>query len=773
MSAPGAVASSPGDTQRMARLITWVAAAIAIVVGTLGPASYFGLSWNFQRVDAQLSARLYATFVTQAAAASSGDWRRDVQGLVDTPLREPDAQQLEHREVRDTQEQMVTESPDKVAWPFIETQAPLAGRDGVIGSVVLQRSMRPLLLAAGIVAAIGIALGLAIYLSLRIWPMRVLDRTLAALRDEQENSRRVLERRLEVFFQKASDGMLIVDDEGRVRSCNPEAGRLFGMAPGSMVGEPLRRWIDPPARGDASAAVPMGKWETELHTGALAPALTGEAASPSRPVEVSIHALSEADEAQFFCLVRDIGERRLAEQHMARLARFDSLTGLPNRTLFRDRLQQAMARAQRQGKQVALMFLDLDRFKTVNDSLGHHVGDLLLQHVANSLRECLRVTDEVLSRESGGGTTTISRLGGDEFTVIVEDLEGVQQAAHVAQRILAALRTPFSGAGQEIVVSSSIGITLYPTDDASLDELIRHADMAMYRAKEQGRNGYQFYSDQLNTEAAQRLQLESGLRHALERGEFQLAYQPRLDLSSGTITGVEALLRWHRADGSVVSPLQFIGVLEETGLIVPVGQWVLETALRQLRRWQDQGLPSLSMAVNLSVRQFRDRNLVALVREALLRCDVRATLLELELTESMLMDAEAHRATLDGLAAMGVRIAIDDFGTGYSSLSYLKRLPVDTLKVDRDFVGGLPEDAEDVAITTAVIALGHSLGLRVVAEGVETEAQRRFLSAQGCDEIQGYLLSPPIPAAAFESWWLDWLSVGHAPDTSDALITVD
>jgi diguanylate cyclase (GGDEF)-like protein/PAS domain S-box-containing protein len=745
---------SHGDAHRMARVITWVAATIAIVVGVLGPAAYIGLSWNFQRVDAELSARLYATFVTQAAATSTGDWRKDVNGLVDTPLRDPDKQLSEHREVRDTEGRVVTESPDPVAWPAIEAHAPLAGRDGLIGQVVLRRSVRPLLFDTGIVAAVAGTLGLAIYFSLRIWPMRVLRGTLAALRQEQEKSRRMLERQLDVLFQQAADGMLVFDAQGLVRSCNPEAGRLFGMAPAAIVGEPMLRWIAlPPAAPTRATALPLGKWEAELQT---AP----DGSGARTPVEISVHMLTEAEETQFFCLVRDISERRLAEQHMTRLAKFDSLTGLPNRSLFRDRLQQAMARAQRQGRQVGLMFLDLDRFKTINDSLGHHVGDLLLKHVADSLRECLRETDEVVRLDSADATSTISRLGGDEFTVIVEDIDNAQQAAVVAQRILTALRAPFSGAGQEIVVSTSIGITLFPSDASPLDELIQHADMAMYRAKEQGRNGYQFYNDELNTEAARRLQLESGLRHALERGEFELFYQPRADLATNTVTGVEALLRWRRSDGTVVSPDEFIGVLEETGLIVPVGKWVLQTALDQLRAWHDDGLPDdLSMAVNLSVRQFRDANLAASVTEALERSGVRPTLLELEITESMLMDGEAHRHTLDRLAKAGVRIAIDDFGTGYSSLSYLKRLPVDTLKVDRDFVQGLPEDPEDAAISTAVIALARTLGLRVVAEGVETRAQRQFLQDHGCDEIQGYLLSRPLPARAFAAWWREALGL--------------
>jgi diguanylate cyclase (GGDEF)-like protein/PAS domain S-box-containing protein len=738
------------DTRRMARVITWVAAVIAIIVATAGPGAYFALSWNFERVDADLSARLYATFVTQAAAASTGDWQKDVQGLVDTSLRSDETSVSEHREVRDIADRLVTASPESVVQPEIVARAPLAGRDGVIGEVVLHRSVRPLLAHAGVVAVIAAALGLAIYSSLRIWPMRVLGQTLAALKDEQRKSRRVLE--LEVLFEQAADGMLVFDSSGVVQSCNPEAARLFGVSLDAVLGRSVQCWIAPPDDAADGPALPLGKWEGSLRD----PEQASDRVPP--PVEIAVHALTEAVEGQFFCLIRDISERRLAEQHMTRLAKFDNLTGLPNRSMFRERLQQAMARSQRNGKQVALMFLDLDRFKTINDSLGHHVGDMLLKHVANCLRNCLREGDDVDHPGPLDLGSTISRLGGDEFTVIVEGLDNAQQAAATARRILVALQAPFTVNGQEIVVSSSVGITLYPADPSPLDELLQHADMAMYRAKEQGRNGFHFYSDQLNTEAASRLQLENGLRHALQRDEFRLVYQPRVDLRSGNVTGVEALIRWQPGDeAGTIGPKEFIGVLEETGLILPVGAWVLDTALRQLRSWQDKGLPGISMAVNLSARQLREPRLVSSVTDALQRSGIPAAKLELELTESMLMDGEAHLATLEGLADAGVRLAIDDFGTGYSSLSYLKRFRVDTLKVDRCFVSGLPGDAEDVAISTAVIALGRSLGLRVVAEGVETLAQRQFLGSEGCDEIQGYLLSRPVPATEFESWWREKL----------------
>jgi len=422
---------------------------------------------------------------------------------------------------------------------------------------------------------------------------------------------------------------------------------------------------------------------------------------------------------------------------------------------------------------MALMFIDLDRFKLVNDSLGHEVGDRLLQHVAKTLTQCLRSVDSVGRRVDDGGTDmaggmpagarddspfTLSRLGGDEFTVILEAVESAEDAAAVARRILDALNAPFrvgTGVGEEeIVVSGSIGISMFPTDDVDLDGLVRHTDMAMYRSKSLGRGTYSFFSDDLNAAVSARLSLEGSLRRAVERQEFQLHYQPKADLQTGEVTGVEALLRWHRPGHGMVPPDRFIGVLEDTGMILPVGAWVIRAACEQLGQWDKMGLPPLRLAVNLSARQFRHSYLASLIEDSLRENAINPRRLEIELTESLLMeDTEATRAMLESFARLGVRLAIDDFGTGHSSLSYLKRFNIDTLKIDRSFVRSLPDDAEDVAIATAVIALGRSMEMNVVAEGVETDAQADLLRRLGCDEMQGYLLGRPMAAADFLAWY--------------------
>ena len=411
-----------------------------------------------------------------------------------------------------------------------------------------------------------------------------------------------------------------------------------------------------------------------------------------------------------------------------------------------------MARARRCGEPMALMFLDLDHFKVINDSLGHEVGDMLLRQVAELLKGCLRSVDSV-ARAEAGETFTVSRLGGDEFTVIAEHLSSPEDAAHIARRILDTLESPIHLFEHELHVSASIGISMYPSDDTDQDGLVRHTDMAMYRAKAMGRGTFSFFSEEMSAEVAARLLLESQLRRALERQEFVLHYQPKACLKTGTVTGVEALIRWHAPGRGLVPPDRFIRVLEDSGLILPVGAWAIRTACAELATWDRAGLPRLSLAVNLSARQFRQPYLARFIEDALSEAGIHPKRLEIELTESMLMeDNEATNGVLAALAAMGVRVAMDDFGTGHSSLSYLKRFDIDTLKIDRSFVSELPHDPEDLAIATAIVAMGHSLHMKVVAEGVETQAQAQCLRELGCDEMQGYLLSRPMPPAALMAW---------------------
>ena len=584
-----------------------------------------------------------------------------------------------------------------------------------------------------IIAALVVA-GLSVALHGRRRRM-ALERHMAQARAESEGTLRVL-------FDGCGDALIICSADGRVLTCNPAAQRLLAANTASLVGSSIHDHIETLGR-------------RADHEGLVLNAGQHKAKRPGAPaiaVEVELHQVHRGGKRHDIVRLRDLSERKHAQDQLKFLANFDSLTGLPNRALFRDRLAQAMQRAQRSNQPMALMFLDLDRFKVVNDSLGHEVGDRLLCHVAQTLTRSLRTVD-TLARPAGDDPFTLSRLGGDEFTVIAENVGNAEQAGAIAKRLLDALAVPFTVGEEDIHISASIGVSLFPMDDVDLDGMIRHTDMAMYRAKSLGRNTFSFFSDDLNQAVSTRLSLEGSLRRAIERNEFCLHYQPKADLRSGRITGVEALIRWHCPGRGMVPPDRFIAVLEDTGLILPVGAWVIRAALAQLAEWDRAGLPPIGMAVNLSARQLRQPYLLALVEDTLRETQIDPARLEFELTESLLMeDTEANRGVLAGFTRLGVRLAIDDFGTGHSSLSYLRRLDVDTLKIDRSFVNELPHDGEDCAIATAVVALGRSLQMKVVAEGVETADQADFLRQLGCDEMQGYLLSRPVPAADLALW---------------------
>jgi diguanylate cyclase (GGDEF)-like protein len=438
-------------------------------------------------------------------------------------------------------------------------------------------------------------------------------------------------------------------------------------------------------------------------------------------------------------IARDITERKRIEERIRYLAQHDSLTGLPNRLLFRDRVGQAIAQARRNRKQLAVLFLDLDDFKQINDSLGHEAGDHLLRLVARRLQGCVREGDSV------------ARMGGDEFVICLSALEDSNDAMLIAGKILSALREPFSVENNELRVCGSIGISLYSADGENVDALMRAADTAMYHAKSNGRNNYQFFTPRLNDAVRRRLRIANFLHHALERDEFVLHYQPQVDLETGRVFAAEALLRWRQPELGSVSPAEFVRVAEETGLIVPLGEWVLRRACEQLRRWRSNGYPELRIAVNLSSHQFRRAGFPELAESILRQTGVPAAALELELTESVLMvQGVENIAILDRLVEMGVHLAVDDFGTGYSSLAYLQRFPIHTLKIDRSFVDGIDRDPNDTAIITAIIAMAHSLRLKVIAEGVESESQAEFLKARGCIAAQGFYCREPVPAEAFE-----------------------
>ena len=502
-----------------------------------------------------------------------------------------------------------------------------------------------------------------------------------------------------------------------------ELVRLASWGTGSPeVGAPALRQSQWNADGDGTLSVPLLLGADAL--GVMA--FSGATREPDAELAAMLQSIG-SQVAQYL-------QRKQAEEALRFVATHDSLTGLPNRVMFGQRLDHAINQAKRHGRRLAVLFIDLDRFKVINDTLGHEFGDTLLRDVAQRLLHNLRASD------------TVARLGGDEFVVLLEEVSAPMSVGGVAQKLIGALAQGFALAGKEYHVSASIGVSTYPDDAASAAELLKNADIAMYRAKEQGRNTFQFYAAEHNIHTVERLTLESGLRRALERGQLVLHYQPQVDVASGRITGMEALVRWQHPELGLLPPGSFIAIAEETGLIVPIGQWVLHAACSTQRAWREAGLGPLRMSVNLSPRQFLHEGLTSDIATIVRLSAADPAFIELEITEGMVMqDPERAVGLLRDMRDIGVHVAIDDFGTGHSSLAYLKRFPVDNLKIDRSFIADIPADRGDAAITQAIIAMAHSLGLKVIAEGVETQAQFDFLAAQGCDEYQGYFFSKPLP----------------------------
>jgi len=553
----------------------------------------------------------------------------------------------------------------------------------------------------------------------------------------QREALRQSEQRFRSLVQNASDAITILGADGTIAYASPTAERFWGHSSRSLIGQNIMEFVHP----------------EDLHTAHRHFSDVLSQPGVSVPVElllrhidgtlrqfevVASNLLHDQAVGGIVATYHDITQQKQLQRELSRMAFRDSLTDLPNRAVFLDRLEHGLLQADRQGQRVAVMFMDLDRFKIVNDSLGHPAGDALLVEVAARLRACLREEDSA------------ARLGGDEFTILLEDVADEREAAHIAQRISSSLSTPVVIDGRELFVSASIGIALSTPYEDVPDGLLRKADLALYRAKAEGRARFAVFDPALEIEAVRRLEIESDLQRALERGEFRVYYQPIVDLATNRMNGLEALVRWQRPGHGLLSPAAFLSIAEETGLIVPIGEWVLAEACRQLREWEELRAPDLplTISVNLAARQFQDASLVDVIERALLQSGLNPAHLKLEITESAVMEnAELAITTLYALKRLGIRVAIDDFGTGYSSLTYLKQFPVDNLKVDRSFVEGVGQDAQDTAIIQSVVALAQTLKMRVTAEGVETDAQRLELARLGCEQGQGYLFAEPLPAA--------------------------
>ena len=549
-----------------------------------------------------------------------------------------------------------------------------------------------------------------------------------------QESRARAEQRYQKLNQLAPDAIFLLDADLLVQEANTAAASLLDLS-GDLRGRKLADFLDNDLgelqRFAAGAEDGTAHFETTILR------------ADGIRIPVEVHANRPMpDEPLIQAFFRDISAIRKSREELYHMAHHDPLTQLPNRLLFLDRLGHALELARREGRKIAVLFLDLDRFKNVNDTLGHPTGDKLLQEVAKQIKNRVREED------------TLGRLGGDEFVLLIEKLGDEREASMVAQKLLEAFVKPFTVEGHELYLSASIGISLFPMDGQNGATLVRNADTAMYRAKDQGRNNFQFYTQEMTASAIERVALETALRRALERGELLLHFQPQIDLKSGRLTGAEALVRWQHPEMGMVLPARFIHLAEESGLIRPIGEWVLFNACDQMRQWRGQGFDLPRIAVNLSGHQLHKDGIVGLVQRVLSETKLEPDSLELEITESFIMrQAEDAIDMLSRLKEIGVQLAIDDFGTGYSSLSYLKRLPVHKLKIDQSFVHGIPHDINDSSIARAVIALGRSMQMTVIAEGVETEQQQAFLRAEGCNEGQGYLYGRPITSEEFFSSW--------------------
>ena len=539
------------------------------------------------------------------------------------------------------------------------------------------------------------------------------------------------------IFDTINEGVVVTDSTNNIVSVNPAFSSITGYSAAEAIGKNPRMLHS----GLMDKVFYDKMWQSINKTGRWQGEISDRRKNGESYVEwLSISTMKDerGEFSHHIAVVSDISERKAAEEHMVYIAQHDFLTDLPNRMMLHDRLTQAIAHAGREQRKVAVMFLDLDRFKAINDTLGHLVGDKLLKIVASRITSVARVSD------------TVSRLGGDEFAIMLPYIENMDDIATIAVKLLTSVAGPCVIDGNDIEVTTSIGISVFPEDGDDSESLIAHADAAMYQAKGNGRNNYQFFTHEMNRRTLERMAIKNKLSHALERNELFLLYQPQVDLQSGRIIGAEALVRWDHSLYGNVLPAQFIPIAEENGLIPPIGEWVLREACRQNQKWRKLGLMKITMAVNLSAVQFRQKNLGEIIKDVLHESGLAPSGLELEITEGIVMqDAEAAILLLEDMKAMGLKLSVDDFGTGYSSLSYLKRFPIDKFKIDQSFVHDLATDTDDAVIVSTIISMAHSLKLKVIAEGVETAEQLAFLKQQGCDEIQGYYFSKPVSAEEF------------------------
>lgn len=705
------------------RVIVLLAGAAALLAALLPPVGYFALASRYQQGILSAIAELEADHVTALVITAPDIWKYQQIRLDELLERRPGIGNVQLCRIVDLEGQVIAEKGTYPHWPSIKGIFLIHDAGVPVARIETVQSLRPILFRALGVLLCSTGIAVVVFRATLILPTRAVAAAQRSLAESEQKYRGL--------FLRTHEAVLLLElarnnTDATIVEANPACNKLFLKNGSDLVGQqskPLFGLLHEEMIASFQQVLQDGKTislEREL------PGLDKVLAISILPTEVQ----------RVVVIFSDVTEHRAAERQVQQLASFDFLTGLPNRALLNDRLEQAMLNCSRRECKVAVFFLDLDHFKTVNDSLGHGVGDLLLQAVAKRLERGIRQSD------------TIARTGGDEFVIITMGLHDELNASLVASTIIRSLDEPFWIADREIFISGSLGISIYPDDAEDAGALLKNADMAMYVAKGQGRNCYHYYSKQLQERAIEHLEIETALRHAVANNQLSLAYQPQFDARNGTVIGMEALLRWNNPDGTpYLSPLQIITIAEKNGLIIPIGEWVLHTACKQLRQWQHQGLATPRLAINLSAVQFEQAGLVQMVQEILRKNNLSPDCIELELTESAIMHhPDEAKKKLQELKQLGVCLALDDFGTGYSSLSYLKLFPIDRVKIDRSFVNEAPTNNDDSAIVETVISLASNMRMQVIAEGVETQEHVEFLLAKGCHEMQGYYYARPLPA---------------------------
>jgi diguanylate cyclase (GGDEF)-like protein len=712
------------------RLVSAIGLTVAITFAVATPSMYFIHDYIDATAQMTFKARLNAARVAQYIYTHDGMWQYQQLRLSEL-IQLPDAgAQPIRQKIYDLANRLVLEEGAPLDAPVAARSSPIVVAGSTVGVFVVEESLREIFYETGLVAFVCSLIGFAAYFALRIFPLRVLDRTLGELHDTQR-SLAVQNERLDAALNNMSQGLVMFDSSARLVVCNKRYLELFSLSPEAVrPGCTIREVLDQRVATGGFSADYVEAYRTELLAAVAHGATFSKITKLPDGRVITIINQPMAD-GGWVATHEDITERLLAEEKIKHLAHYDALTDLPNRVTFYERMETALRR-QRRSETVAVLSLDLDRFKNVNDTLGHPVGDLLLQAAADRMRSCVRSED------------LVARLGGDEFAIVQVSSTQTSDVSALAARLIEVVGAPYDLDGHQVNVGASVGIAIAPTDGDKPDQLMKSADLALYRAKADGGGDYRFFEVEMDARMQARRALELDLRKAIVNGEFELYYQPIIDVKTKQITSCEALLRWHHPERGMIAPVEFIPVAEHTGLIVPLGEWVLRQACAEAVRWPTH----VTIAVNLSPAQFKSRNLVPMVVNALAASGLPAARLELEITEMVLVqDNDGAFAILHQLRNLGIRIVMDDFGTGYSSLGYLRSFPFDKIKIDQSFIQDLPAKQDSVAIVRAVVGLSSSLGITTTAEGVETEEQLASLTAEGCNEFQGFLFSLPKTAA--------------------------